>query len=343
MARWVADATSPEALRALPGRGANGATYAFAYSTLGGMRLVEVSVTAEPALQTPALRALRGRPAEGGGLEQTNTAVDRDQVDTVAVHRTHQAEINPVTRYRRRGGLDYFDRFTPSPSLAHAHTRTRTSKVTDEARFRVQADSVADFDIDYVLTGSVRSTLVAAWPPNVVGGLLRGAVLPVGKPKDSLADRMTAWVKGMLHGRPATAVSGPAVATVRFAAAAAVVPREHRGPRPPALVSEEPAAIGPRLAPTGNIPVHDFNALKELAQALLDVAPEHAAAWGVRSGGSPEAMAVRLGELVRAGKLPFGDPPRFEEDPAPRMPGSWPGRGPTSPPRFPSRCTTRGR
>ncbi|MBD2827325.1 hypothetical protein ID875_00560 [Streptomyces globisporus] len=116
VATEVARITEPAALRGLPGRGPGGkARFYFLHVAYGGARLVEVSLTAEPMLQTPALRGLRGRRAGAGtGLEHVDTHTPQSRATTTGTTTTRQGTVNPVSRYPRPGATGWTDRAGPS-------------------------------------------------------------------------------------------------------------------------------------------------------------------------------------------------------------------------------------
>lgn len=66
--------------------------------------------------------------------------------------------------------------------------------------------------------------------------------------------------------------------------------------------------------PTGPTPVFHFNGYPQLVQALHTVAPRLASEWqSSQASSSAEATAVRIGELIQAGKISL-DAPRAPPD-----------------------------
>ncbi|MEK8146508.1 hypothetical protein NKH18_50410 [Streptomyces sp. M10(2022)] len=133
---------------------------------------------------------------------------------------------------------------------------------------------------------------------------------------------------------------------LRFAGAEAAVPHQHDPPLRPTVTEADPRSAAPReaepggrpftagtaLVLTGVTPVFGFNAFPELAEALRAVAPD-TGPWAAPADAAPEALAVRFGELVQAGRITVGTPDGAT-GPMPVVPGAWPGR--RRPPRRPS-------
>ncbi|MDW6059168.1 hypothetical protein SAZ11_15470 [Streptomyces sp. FXJ1.4098] len=344
----IARHTEPSALRALPGRGPAGyVRFHFLHVAYGAARLVEVTLRAEPYLQTPALRGVRGRPAgEGSGLEQTDSHTPENKAKSSTVTTTRQTAVNPVSRYPRPGYTGRTDREGPSVALTETRSRTRRSEVTGDDRFQIRSGSAADFDIDYRFTASVRSQLIWEWPANIPGGIFQGGLLNLSGLEGDVAERVRTWVRRLLRGRPEGLATVPVATVLRFVGSEAVRPRQHAGPRPPALLTQDPLEMSPQqaraqgtlpfsggsqLVPTGTTPVYDYNAVPQLRQALHDVAPRTTASWGLPANASAEATATRLGELIQAGDISL-DPPRTAAGLTTTMPGSWPLQGPGSAP-----------
>ncbi|WP_189880364.1 lonely Cys domain-containing protein, partial [Streptomyces bluensis] len=341
--------TEPTALRALLGRGPGGRVgFYFLHVAYGGARLVGVILNAEPMLQTPALRGVRGRPApEGSGLERFTVHTAQVKSSAVTVTRTHQAAVNPISRYPRPGDPGRVDREGPSFALTNARARTRRTESGGDDRQWLRTGGAADFDdFDFFLSGSVTSQVMTAWPANIPGGIVQGGLLNLSGLEGDLAARVTAWLRRLLHGRPVRTVRVPVTTQLRFAASESVEPRQHIGPRPPALLGQDPLTLspaqaqtlgvipfrsGPRLVPTGPTPVYEFNAFPQLTQALHIVAPQLTASWGLPANASAEAAATRLGELVQAGEISV-DLPRAAAGLTSQMPGTWPLQSPDSPP-----------
>ncbi|MDX2922684.1 hypothetical protein [Streptomyces sp. NE06-03C] len=348
VATEIARVTEPAALRALPGRGPDGKVrFHFLHVAYGGARLVEVTLTAEPVLQTPALRGLRGRRAvEGTGLEHVDTHTPQSRVTTSGTTTTRQGTVNPVSRYPRPGATGWTDR--AGPSLAGAETRARTarSEVATEDRFWTRSGSAADFAVDYRYTATVRSQAVWQWPANIPGALFQSGLLNLSGLEGDVAQRVRSWAGRLLRGRPVSRVSVPAATALRFVTSEADQPKRHEGPRAPALLGGDPLLLtaadaaaqgttpfpqGVRLETTGPTPVYDYNAAPQLMRALHDVDPRMAAAWGLPANASAEAVAARLAELVQAGEISL-DPSRSAAGLTERMPGSWPVESPDTAP-----------
>ncbi|QDY80312.1 hypothetical protein [Streptomyces qinzhouensis] len=341
----LARRTEPGALRTLPGRGPAGTSFQFVHVAYGGARLVEVTLTAEPLPQTPGLRALRGRRVETAGLEQVQSHAPRNRAATRTVTRTHQTAVAPVSRFPRPGDTGRTGREGPTLALTHQRTRTARNDRTGDDRLWTRTDTVADFDVDYLLTATVRSQLIAEWPANLPGGVIQAGLLSLRGLDGRAADRVTAWVRRLLEGRPGTSVSVPAATVLRFAGAQSAPARPGRGPLPPAVHTSDPLsprpATGPapaappvdapRLTPTGPTPAFHFNGFTDLVRALREVAPGTAASWGLPADASAEATAARLGELAQTGRLGL-DAPRTGAGLTPRVPGRAPLASPAEPP-----------
>ncbi|WP_306340862.1 lonely Cys domain-containing protein, partial [Streptomyces sp. AS13] len=348
VATEVARITEPAALRGLPGRGPGGkARFYFLHVAYGGARLVEVSLTAEPMLQTPALRGLRGRRAGAGtGLEHVDTHTPQSRATTTGTTTTRQGTVNPVSRYPRPGATGWTDRAGPSLAAAETRARTARSEVATEDRFWTRSGSVADFAVDYRITATVRSQTVWQWPANIPGALFQAGLLNLSGLEGDVAQQVRSWIGRLMHGRPVSRVSVPAATALRFVASEADRPKRHEGPRAPALLGGDPLLLtaadaaaqgttpfpqGVGLETTGPTPVYDYNAAPQLMRALHDVDPRMAAAWGLPANASAEAVAARLAELVQAGEITL-DPSRTAAGLTDVMPGSWPVESPGTAP-----------
>ncbi|WP_432011259.1 lonely Cys domain-containing protein [Streptomyces cucumeris] len=337
VASEIARLTNPTTLHALPGRGSGGFTFHFLHVADGGARLVKVTVRAEPTMPPEALRRMRGRPATGGGLEVLQ---ERTNTRSTAVNRkrTHQTAVNPNSRYTRPSAPGT-DQQGMRLMWTDAQAVTGKSSHTVGEISRIKAGSAADFDnVDYDLVASVTSARSTDWPMNVPGGLIQAGLLNLSGLEGTPAERLTGWIRRVLHGRPQSSATVPATMELRFSGSESVEPQPYDPPRPPALLTQDPLAMssqeaveqgtppfpgGPRLMPTGMTVVYDFNAIPQLEQALHSVAPGLASLWGLPANASTEAVAARLGELIRTGDISVGESPA-EADPTPRMPGSWP-------------------
>ncbi|MEU5977612.1 lonely Cys domain-containing protein [Streptomyces sp. NPDC047315] len=345
VAAEIARLTEPSALRTLPGRGSAGSAAQFVHFGYGGARLVEIVLVAEPVQQTPGLRKLRGRPVVPGGLEQVQSHAPQNRSATHTVTRTHQTTVAPVARYPRPSANGQTDREGAVVTLTRQRVGTVRNDLTGEDRLWTRTDTVGDFDVDYVITATVRSQLIVEWPANVPGGVFQAGLLSLPGLEGGVAERVTTWMRRLLAGRPGTSVSVPAAAVVRFAGAQSVPPTPGRAPLPPALhtadplvprptagpVPPAPAFDSPRLAPTGPTPVFHFDGSDELVRALLAVAPQTAASWGLSAVASAEANAARIGELVQTGQLSI-DAPRTAAGLTPHVPGRAPLTSPAQPP-----------
>ncbi|WP_327249952.1 hypothetical protein [Streptomyces sp. NBC_01320] len=335
MAR-IADWTSPAGLRTLPGRGPEGVQrFHFRHLAMGGARLVEVSLNARPRQDTAGLRTVRGHDAgeaSGSGLEQMHFHSPANTSKSVSTTRLHSGTVNPTTRYVRPADDTRTDR--TGPALTLSSVRTNTSKVSTSAedRYWLRTETAADFEVEYDYTVSVRSQLVADWPPNLVGGLITGGLLAWSDENSSLA----AWVHQTLHGRPARTTTVPALVALRFTDSEAADPVKAFDPTPPGISVVHPAEApatgpggnritdGPQLIPTGPTPVFHFDGSPQLMQALNTVAPRLADDWQqLPASASAEATAVRIGELIQAGKINL-DLPRATSGLTNTMPGAWP-------------------
>ncbi|MGW2212996.1 lonely Cys domain-containing protein, partial [Streptomyces sp. NPDC001781] len=348
VATEITRTTEPAALRALPRRGPGGhVRFHFVHVAYGGARLVEVTLSAEPVMQTPALRGVRGRPAdEGTGMEQVDTHIPQGRATSSVVTTTRQGMASLVSRYPRTGGVGLTDRTGPSTVLSSTRSRAARSDVATEDRFWTRSGSAADFDVDYRYTASVRSQVVWQWPANIPGAVFQDGLLNLSGLEGDVAQRVRGWIGRLLRGRPVGRVSVPAATTLRFIGSEAVESRLTPGPRPPALLTDDPLLLSPsdaaarstlpfpggaRLQPSGPTPVYDFNAASQLAQALREVDPRMARAWRLPANASSEATAVRLGEMIQAGEISL-DPSRTAAGLTPTMPGSWPVEAPDSAP-----------
>ncbi|MCZ9340620.1 hypothetical protein NGM37_22950, partial [Streptomyces sp. TRM76130] len=95
--------------------------------------------------------------------------------------RQKQLAVSLTTRYTRPGqGADggKADRAAPVFTPQAATSRSARRAATADNRFWLRTDNGADFDgLEYDYVASVRSALVADWPPNVLGGLVQNGVI----------------------------------------------------------------------------------------------------------------------------------------------------------------------
>ncbi|MEV1082696.1 hypothetical protein AB0I98_31460 [Streptomyces sp. NPDC050211] len=336
VAARIADMTSPAGLRALPGR--RRVSLWFRHAGRHGSRLVEVALSAEPVAQPPARREVRGRPAGAGvGIDQVASHAPGNRSESETVTRSLQVSANPISRYPRpqaRSGRT--DR--TGPVLSGTGTRGRSSRTARAAQdsYWARTENAADFDdIGYTITATVRAELLQDWPPDLVGGALESGLLTL---TDQDGGALTARIGRLLRGRPAHQVRVPVAVSLRFAGSEAVAPRRHEPAVRPRITQADPRlpapqapiplggrtfTAGSRLIPTGATPVYGFDAFHELAEALRTVAPRLSGSWGLTADLTPEAAALRLGELVQAGEIPV-EAPRTAAGLTPTMPGAWP-------------------
>ncbi|WP_405537424.1 hypothetical protein OG787_31905 [Streptomyces sp. NBC_00075] len=329
----IADITMPTALRALPGRGPHGVQrFHFRHVAKGGARLVEVTLRARPVQDTAGLRTVRGRPAGAGtGQEQVHIHAPANTSSAVSETRQHTGVFNPTTRYPRPADDDRTDRTGPAVSAVGVRTDTSKVAASAEDRFWMRTDNAADFDVEYEYEASVRSELVTDWPLDIPGGLIEGGVLAWYEEETGLAD----WLRQTLYGRPTRTVTVPAEVTLRFTGSEAADPPASATPVPAAASAVHPSTAPPgadgrrvtdgqRIVPTGPTPVFHFNGYPQLVQALHTVAPRLASEWqSSQASSSAEATAVRIGELIQAGKISL-DAPRAAAGLTDTMPGAYP-------------------
>ncbi len=298
----IAQLTSTPGLRSLPGRGPDGTPrrattrFHFRHHGHGGERLIEVTLTAVPR-RTQNLAAIRGSSTPGSGLEQWQSHTAAGRTTTRASVRQKQLPVTLTTRYRRPDqGPDpkRTDRAAPVFTPQSATSRSARRATTADNRFWLRTDNGADFDglqYDYVL--SVRSALVADWPPNVIGGLIQNGVIAWS---DANHD-VRRWVDELLaRGNPAHPHRpGPAESAVhrhRDPRAHAArdghrpVRRLRRGPAQHRAARPGPTpylADAQMFHPVGPTPAFHFDGWAHLETALDDVAPRGDAAGTRRS------------------------------------------------------------
>jgi hypothetical protein len=347
----IAQLTSTAGLRSLPGRGPDGTPrrattrFHFRHHGYGGERLVEVTLTAVPR-RTQNLAAVLGSSTPGSGLEQWQSHTAAGRTTTRASVRQKQLPVTLTTRYLRPNqGPDpsRTDRAAPVFTPQSAGNVSARRATTADNRFWLRTDNGADFDgleYDYVL--SVRSALVLDWPPNVIGGLIQNGVIAWS---DTDGDGRR-WMDALL------ARADPRTRTVPVSLALRFTGTETNAPVPPATVTAPSVVSGvdprntvlpgpphPYLAdaqmfhPVGPTPAFHFDGWAHLATALNDVAPRGGRAWHSQiTSVSVEGQAVRLGQLIQAGRVSL-DRPRLAADLTREMPGTTPFEGaPEQPP-----------
>ncbi|MBK6018894.1 hypothetical protein JHN45_48525, partial [Streptomyces sp. MBT53] len=349
----VAQLTSTAGLRSLPGRGPDGTQdpattrFHFRHHAYGGERLVEVMLTAVPR-RAQNLAGIRGTTTPGSGLEQwqSHTAAGRS-LARAAVGQV-QLPITITNRYLRpfRDPEDSrTDRAAPVLTPQSAGSVSVRRATTADNRFWLRTDHGADFDglrYDYEL--SVRSALVADWPPNVIGGLIQNGVIAWA---DADGD-VRRWIDAMLAGGNSRTSTVPVRLALRFTGTEATALAGQARVNAPSVVSDvdprntvRPAgpAAGPYLTdaqmfhPVGPTPAFHFDGWAHLETALNQVAPRLGRSWHAQiTSVSVEGQAVRLGQLIQAGRAAL-DRPRRVADLTAEMPGTAPFEGaPSHPP-----------
>ncbi|MGW3109765.1 hypothetical protein ACWDEW_48740, partial [Streptomyces sp. NPDC001100] len=356
----IAQLTSSAGLRSLPGRGPDGTPrrattrFHFRHHGHGGERLVEVTLTARPR-RTQNLAGIRGSSTPGSGLEQWQSHTSAGRTTTRASVRQKQLPVTLTTRYLRPNqGPDptKTDRAAPVFTPQSASSITARRATTADNRFWLRTDNGADFDgLQYDYELSVRSALVADWPPNVIGGLIQNGVIAWA---DADGD-VHRWINELMaRGTPRTRTV-PVRLTLRFTGTETTLPGAG-GPAPvnaPSVVSGtdprntvRPAgpAAGPYLAdaqmfhPVGPTPAFHFDGWAHLETALNDVAPRGGRGWHAQiTSVSVEGQAVRLGQLIQAGRVSL-DRPRLAADLTRKLPGTAPFEG--APTQAPSIAVT---
>ncbi|MEU9247709.1 OTU domain-containing protein, partial [Streptomyces sp. NPDC048385] len=353
----IAQLTSTAGLRSLPGRGPDGTPrrattrFHFRHHGFGGERLVEITLTAVPR-RTQNLAAVRGSSTPGSGLEQWQSHTAAGRTTTRASVRQRQLPVTLTTRYLRPNqGPDptRTDRAAPVFTPQSATSRSARRATTADNRFWLRTDNGADFDglqYDYVL--SVRSALVADWPPNVLGGLVQNGViawagangdvrrwmdelLARGTPRTrTVPVRLTLRFTGTETGAPVTAATVTAPSVVSGAD-----PRNTVLPGTPPVPYLTDAQM---FHPVGPTPAFAFDGWAHLETALNEVAPRGGRGWHAQiTSVSVEGQAVRLGQLIQAGRVTL-DRPRLAADLTRRMPGTAPFEG--APAQSPSIAVT---
>ncbi|MDV7224042.1 hypothetical protein R5A26_49815, partial [Streptomyces prunicolor] len=348
----IAQLTSTAGLRSLPGRGPDGTPrrattrFHFRHHGYGGERLVEVTLTAVPR-RTQDLTAVLGSSTPGSGLEQWQSHTAAGRTTTRASVGQIQLPVTLTNRYLRPNqdaDASRTDRAAPVFTPQSAGNVSVRRATTADNRFWLRTDNGADFDgleYDYVL--SVRSALVLDWPPNVIGGVIQNGVIALS---DTDVDGRR-WMDALLGRADPRTRTVPVSLTLRFTGT------ETNAPVPPATVTAPSVVSGvdPRnrvlpgppptayladaqvFHPVGPTPAFHFDGWAHLATALNDVAPSTGRAWHAQvTSVSVEGQAVRLGQLIQAGRVSL-DRPRLGADLTRKLPGSTPFEGaPEQPP-----------
>ncbi|MGW3109747.1 hypothetical protein ACWDEW_48650, partial [Streptomyces sp. NPDC001100] len=350
----IAQLTSTAGLRSLPGRGPDGTPHPattrfhFRHHGYGGERLVEVTLRARPR-RAQNLAGIRGTSTPGSGLEQWQSHTAAGRTTTRASVRQTQLPVTPAVRYLRPDqGADPLttDRATPGITPQSASSISVRRATTADNRFWLRTDNGADFDglrYDYEL--SVRSALVVDWPPNVIGGLIQHGVIAWA---DADGD-VRQWIDRLLAGGNSRTSTVPVALALRFTGT------ETNTPVPtttvPAASAESGAdprntvrPSGPYLTdaqmfhPVGPTPAFHFDGWAHLETALNNVAPRRLGGWHAQiTSVSVEGQAVRLGQLIQAGRVSL-DRPRLVADLTGTMPGTQPFEG--APDQAPSIAVT---
>ncbi|WP_327167289.1 hypothetical protein [Streptomyces subrutilus] len=357
----IADLTTSTALRALPARGpGHPQRFHFLHVAKGGARLVEVSLQARPRQDTAGLRTVRGRRAgAGAGQEQVHIHAASNTSVSATTSRQNASTFTPNARYTRPADDTRTDRTGPALTYTTSSSDAVRNSATEEDRYWMRTDNAADFEVEYEYTASVRSELVTEWPLNIPGGIVEAGVI-------GWSDEDTGWIewaRRTLFGRPERTATVPALVTLRFTGSEATDPPVPVDPLPPSVSAVDPRTAtapatapaggrrigdGQRIVPGGPAPVFHFNAYRELAQALTEVAPGLAPGLASTSlSQSAEAAAVRIGELIQARTIGV-DLPRATGITS-TMPGAYPSEeDPDAPPglrieiRNPRRITDAG-
>ncbi|NEA68939.1 hypothetical protein [Streptomyces sp. SID12488] len=324
----IADHTSQSAMRALPGRGPREAQrFHFVHNGAGGARLVEVSLTAAPHADTAGLRNVRGRATVAGtGIENAPahapTTTSRGETHT----RQNNGSLGLLTRHPRAGDALVADRTGPSLGLGSRQSRGSTTSTTWEDRFWLRNDNVADFEVDYDYTSTVRSAPLGEWPLNLPGGFLQGGIVSWGDSPD-----MASWLAATFGGRTPTQELTTVRNTLRFVAGETPAePVERPDAEPFAFHDQDPAAgrstatgafSGPALTPSEPVVVYGFDGQRQLREALALADPGLRGQGIVPDADSEEHAATRLGELIRLGQVDIVRPDSKV------MPGAWPQEG----------------
>ncbi|MEW2113724.1 hypothetical protein AB0945_00735 [Streptomyces sp. NPDC005474] len=324
----IADHTSQSAMRALPGRGPTDAQrFHFVHNGAGGARLVEVSLTAVPQADTAGLRDVRGRATvTGTGIENAPAHAPTTTSSGETHTRQNNASLGLLTRHPRAGDALVADRTGPSLGLGSKQSRGSTTSTTWEDRFWLRNDNVADFEVDYDYTSTVRSASLGEWPLNLPGGFLQGGIVSWSDSPD-----LASWLAATFGDRVPTQERTTVRNTLRFVAGETPAePEERPDAEPFAFHDHDPAAgrttatgafSGPALTPSEPVVVYGFDGRRQLREALALADPDLRGQGIVPDDDSEEHAATRLGELIRLGQIDLVRPDSKV------MPGAWPQEG----------------
>ncbi|WP_318219103.1 hypothetical protein [Streptomyces sp. SCL15-6] len=322
VAARIADYTSTPGLRALVGRGPNGdLKLHFPHIGYGGARLVTITLSARPAGDTNALRTERGRPAgPDTGIEQFHSHQPAGITNATSNNFQQAGSVNVSLRIPRPGSDKLTDRFAGLGTALSTRTHTARDIKNVEDRYWLRSDNVVDFDLLYTITATLSVTRMTDWPPNILGAFVQNGVISA---METNADLRT-WLQRTFQGRPVRRLSVPASVGLRFTGSEAAEPDTTSTPLAPRATDETPRMAGQAILPLGPVPVLDYNAAAELANALDTVAPRQAGSWrALTTSASGESTAVRLGELIQAGEISL-DWPRTTNGLTTSMPGAYP-------------------
>ncbi|MEU7290892.1 hypothetical protein AB0A81_37610 [Streptomyces flaveolus] len=322
VAARIADYTSTPGLRALAGRGPNGdLKLHFPHIGYGGARLVTITLSARPVGDTNALRTERGRPAgPDTGIEQFHSHQPAGITNATSNNFQQAGSVNVSLRIPRPGSDKLTDRFAGLGTATSTRTHTARSIKNVEDRYWMRSDNVVDFDLLYTITATLSVTRMSDWPPNILGAFVQNGVISA---MEANADLRT-WIQRTFQGRPVRRLSVPAFVGLRFTGSEAAEPDTASTPLAPRATDETPRMAGQAILPLGPVPVLDYNAAAELANALDTVAPRQAGSWrALTTSASGESSAVRLGELIQAGEISL-DWPRTTNGLTTSMPGAYP-------------------
>ncbi|MFF7365521.1 hypothetical protein [Streptomyces sp. NPDC008125] len=279
LAQRIADYTSPAALGALPGRGADGAlSFSFPYTGGPITRTVTVRVHGRPAWTKEQLRLVTGRSGDAGaGVENFSAHapanVTESRVRTTRVGFTVPGSIVLPT------SVETSRKAILSPSAGGSTTRSDTVSrtLTAEDRLWQRVEGGNEFTLAYTFTADL----------HVEGND------PAKRPSEEVDGRVTLRFSGDTSREQA--------------------PKKPTGKVPQEVGTKDPRLSGPLatakpLRPTGHEVAYALSNQQDLLNAVQELAPE-LAGKGTGSGSSSEAAAVRLTELLHGGSITM-DPVR---------------------------------